>query len=138
MDPLNGAAVLPPMEPIRKTASQQHAMRHPKERKPQAAGRGNKLTRDRFTTLNDFVDCSLAGLTKAEIGTWLVLYRDTKNGTAKTSQGYIAKRAGISTRSVGKSIASLIRLGLLVVVHQGGLNKGPSVYRVESLRNRSS
>ena len=30
---------------------------------------------------------------------WLVLYRDTKDGVAKTSQADIARRAGISVRT---------------------------------------
>lgn len=125
---LVGAEVLPPMAtPSRNT---QAAKSH---RKP-----SHKATRDRFAVMNEFVDFSLQGLTKAEIGTWLVLYRDTRNGIAKTSQGHIAKRLGISSRSVGKAVSTLVNIGLLVVVHQGGLNKGPSTYRVQPLRNPSS
>ena len=126
---LPGASVLPPMS----IPTQDNETTKPKQRKP-----SHKATRDRFAVLNEFVDFSLQGLTKAEIGTWLVLYRDTRNGTAKTSQGTIAKRLGVSTRSIGKAVNKLIDVGLLVVVYQGGLNKGPSVYRVASLRNPSS
>lgn len=126
---LPGASVLPPMSiPTQGSETSNH-----KQRKP-----SHKATRDRFATLNEFVDFSMQGLTKAEIGTWLVLYRDTRNGTAKTSQGDIAKRLGVSSRSVRYAISKLIDLGLLVVVYQGGLNKGLCVYRVASLRNASS
>ena len=126
---LPGASVLPPMS----IPTQDNETSKPKGRKP-----SHKATRDRFAVLNEFVDLSLQGLTKAEIGTWLVLYRDTRNGTAKTSQAYIAKRLGVSSRSVRNAISKLAALGLLVVVYQGGLNKGLSVYRVASLRNPSS
>ena len=126
---LPGASVLPPMS----IPNQDNETSKPKGRKP-----SHKATRDRFAVLNEFVDLSLQGLTKAEIGTWIVLYRDTRNGTAKTSQAYIAKRLGVSSRSVRNAISKLAALGLLVVVYQGGLNKGLSVYRVASLRNASS
>lgn len=126
---LPGASVLPPMS----IPTQGNATSKAKGHKP-----SHKATRDRFATLNQFVDFSLQGLTKAEIGTWLVLYRDTRNGTAKTSQGDIAKRLGVSPRAIGKAVSKLIDVGLLAVVYQGGLNKGPSVYRVASLRNPSS
>lgn len=126
---LPGASVLPPMS----IPTQDNETSKPKGRKP-----SHKATRDRFAVLNEFVDLSLQGLTKAEIGTWLVLYRDTRNGTAKTSQAYIAKRLGVSSRSVRNAISKLADLGLLFVVYQGGLNKGLSVYRVASLRNPSS
>jgi biotin operon repressor len=126
---LSGASVLPPMS----IPTQGNETSKPKKCKP-----SHKASRDRFAVLNEFVDFSVQGLTKAEIGTWLVLYRDTRNGTAKTSQGHIAKRLGVSSRAIRKAVRKLIDIGLLVVVHQGGLNTGPSVYRVESLRNPSS
>lgn len=102
-------------------------------------GRGrSQLTRDRFATLNAFVDCSLGGLTRAELATWLVLYRDTRNGTASTSQADIARRAGLSVRSVKSAVRKLTVVGLLIVVFRGGLNRGPSRYRVMPLGNRAA
>jgi hypothetical protein len=96
------------------------------------------VTRDRFGTLNEFVDCSLVGLSRAEIATWLVLYRDTRNGIARTSQADIARRAGLSVRTVKDAVRRLRSTGLLVVVYLGGLNRGPSRYRVESIRKQIS
>src|SRR5262245_27991772 len=40
---------------------------------------------ERFAVLNAFVDFALAELSRAEIAVWLVLYRDTRDGTARTS-----------------------------------------------------
>lgn len=97
-----------------------------------------KAATDRFGVLNAFVDCSLAGLSRSEIAVWLVLYRDTRDGTVRTSQENIAKRAGTSLRHVKKAIAGLKAAGLLSVVFQGGLNKGPSRYRVEPLLRSST
>ena len=65
---------------------------------------------------------------------WLVLYRDTCNGTARTSQADAAHRAGVNERTVRRAIKGLVKKGLLVVEKQGGLNRGPSRYRVTSQR----
>ena len=120
---LKGAATLPPME-----------TGEPTNKKTTPKKRTNKLSRDRFGVLNAFVDCSLAGLSKTELATWLCLYRDTRNGTACTSQCDIARRAGCSVRAVQLAIARMQKRGLLVLVYRGGLNRGPSRYRVDSLR----
>ncbi len=129
---LKGAATLPPME----TGKPNRQEPMPRKRGTKATRkRGTKATRKRFEVLNTFVDCSLAGLSRIELATWFVLYRDTKNGTACTSQTDIARRAGCSVRGVRKATAKLEKCGLLVCVYRGGLNRGASRYRVESLRN---
>ena len=89
-----------------------------------------KETGDRFATINAFVDFTLGGLTRNEAAVWLVLWRDTKDGTARTAQSDIARRAGIGRRTVVRMIDSLTTKGLLRTVHQGGLNRGMNVYRV--------
>lgn len=124
---LSGCETLPPMEtepvPITKA-------------KPNREGKGKpsakRKTSDRFGTLNQFVDCSMGGLKRSELATWLVLYRDTRNGTAATAQTDIARRAGLSVRAVKTAVHSLKKRGLLTVIYTGGLNRGPSRYRVES------
>jgi hypothetical protein len=85
---------------------------------------------DRFRVLNGFVDCSIAGLSRVELATWLILYRDTRNGTAATSQADIARRAGCSVRGIQKAIGKLIDKRLLIRIYRGGLNRGLSRYRV--------
>jgi DNA-binding IscR family transcriptional regulator len=77
-------------------------------------------------------------LSRSEIAVWLVLYRDTRDGTVRTSQENIAKRSGTSVRHVRKAITSLTAAGLVTVVFQGGLNRGPSRFRVNPLRTRRS
>lgn len=115
---LAGCDVLPPLDsPQRPT---------PAKPKP----KGHKATGERFAVLNGFVDCSLAGLSRAELATWLVLYRDIRNGTACTSAGDISHRIGTSLRGVFDAIGRLRRRGLVVQVFQGGINRGPSRYRV--------
>ena len=65
--------------------------------------------------------------------TWLILFRDTKaDGTARTGQRDIARRAGLSVRVVQKAVAQLEATALIEVVRHGRLNGGPTVYRVHS------
>lgn len=131
---LAGASCLPPMRLLSQATNERP---QPTLSAPESSFKKQK-TADRFNVLNTFVDCSIAGLSKSELATWLCLYRDTRNGTACTAQADIAKRSGISVRSVSKAICKLKEKGLLLVVVQGGVNRGPSRYRLDPLRNRGS
>lgn len=95
-------------------------------------GRPARRTRsERFAALNAFVDMGLADLTGAETKVWLILFRDTKGtGTARTGQADIARRAGLSVRSVKLALRSLTAKGMVRLVHRGRLNVGPSVHTV--------
>ena len=123
---LTGCSTLPPMEP-------------PRPRQGTSTSKGSEkpkrtaVTSNRFGELNAFVDCSMADLTRAEALTWLVLWRDTKNGTVRTSARDIARRIGASREAVTTALAKLRKCGLLRLVHQGGMVGGVSVYHVEPL-----
>jgi hypothetical protein len=121
---LRGASMLPPM---------QNPKRPQNTERPKRNRKGNADTGNRFAVLNAFVDSTLATLSRSELAVWLVLYRDTRDGTVRTAQTDIARRAGVSVRSVKTAIAKLTAAGLLTVVYRGGLNRGPSRYRVHSL-----
>lgn len=93
---------------------------------------------ERFAALNAFVDFGIsdAELTPAEALVWLVLFRDVKaNGTARTEQADIARRAGLSVRGVKLALRGLKVKGLVQVVRRGQLNVGPSTYRVHPARH---
>jgi len=97
-----------------------------------AKGKGaGRRTADRFAVLNNFVDFTLRELTRAETAVWIILWRDTKaDGTARTSQADLARRAGVEPRTVKRAVAGLCRRGLLAVVYRGTLRRGPTAYRV--------
>jgi hypothetical protein len=130
---LAGAETLPPMEP---PSTGRHRNGKPERR--HGTGKATRTTRDRFGVLNALVDGTLDGLTGAETKTWLILYRDTRDGTAATSQAEIARRAGLSVRGVQKALRRLLDRGLVEMVKRGGINRGPSRYRVHPLANRGS
>lgn len=100
--------------------------------RPAPPAKPKRRTRsERFTVLNAFVDMGMADLTPAEALVWLVLFRDTKaEGTARTAQADIARRAGLDVRTVRRAVASLDAKGMLRTLHRGRLNAGPSIYRV--------
>ena len=80
-----------------------------------------------------FVDCSLAELSRTEALAWLVLWRDTKNGTVRTSMSDIARRVGSSRRAITTAISNLERMGLISIVRKGGLNRGATIYQLHPL-----
>jgi len=93
-------------------------------------GKAKRNPSERFKLLNTFVDFSIRHLKESEIKVWLVLYRDTKEGVAKTSQTDIARRGGVSRVTVTRAIKRLEKRGLVQVVRRGGVNRGVSSYRV--------
>jgi len=88
---------------------------------------------ERFAVLNAFVDGAIVDLTGAETKLWLILFRDSKaaTGTARTGQADIARRAGLSVRSVKLALRSLRAKGMVRLVRLGRLNAGPSVYVID-------
>jgi hypothetical protein len=85
----------------------------------------------RFQCVNAFLDVTMAGLGRAELAVWLLLWRDTKpDGLARTSQADLARRVGCNPRTVRRALAGLQGAGLVEVVRQGGLRRRMSVYRV--------
>ncbi len=102
--------------------------------RPPKSKRQRRHTADRFGTLNAFLDMTAGGLTRAELLTWLILYRDTKpDGTTRTAQADIGRRSGITSRSVRYALKQLKASGLVRIAWQGGLRKGASAYAVEAL-----
>lgn len=85
----------------------------------------------RFEILNSFVDSGMADLKRAELAVWLILYRDTKpNGLARASLDDLARRGGFDRQTASRSVGSLVARKMLLIEKKGGLNVGPSTYRV--------
>ena len=90
-----------------------------------------RRSRLRFEMLNAFVDEGLRGLAPSEAVVWLILYRDAKpSGLARTAIDDIAQRGGLGRRTVLRALKALEAKRMLRVVRRGGLNRGPSSYRL--------
>jgi predicted DNA-binding transcriptional regulator len=120
--------VLPPMDEGRRRRRSTNGTPGKAKGKP-----NRRRAANRFAVLNAFVDFTLRDLRRTEIAVWLILYRDTRNGTARTSQADLARRAGISERTARRAVERLRRLGLLKVVYRGGIGRGVSAYVVRSV-----
>jgi len=101
---------------------------------PPAEGKQKKPKRktgSRFGCLNAFVDFTMATLSRAEIATWLTLFRETQSdGIATASVDWLAKQIGMNRRTVLRTIKRLEKNGLLTVTRRGSLRRGPSRYHV--------
>jgi DNA-binding MarR family transcriptional regulator len=79
--------------------------------------------------LNNFCDVTLRELSRNEIAVWLNLFRDTRDGIACSSQMELARRCGVSDRTVRRKIKSLEHKGLLQIPYRGLQGKGMSKFR---------
>jgi len=124
---LRGCSVLPAMEPARHVAASTGYGKSNDNPKRTAT------TSNRFGELNSFVDCSMTDLSRAEALTWLVLWRDTKQGTVRTSMLDVARRIGTTRRAVVDAVGKLEKRGFLIVVYRGGMKRGANVNRVHPI-----
>ena len=92
--------------------------------------RGVKVPRERFATVNEFVDVAMRCLSGVDVKVWLTVWRDTRHGTACVSNRELGLRSGHDERSVRRAVRTLVRSGWLEVVKRGGIGRGASVYRV--------
>ena len=107
--------------------------------KPEPKTPNKKTTKrdgNRWNDLNQFIDITMRDLTPAQTAVWLTLFRDERKGVSKSAQTYIAERCGLSRESVSRAINELERRGLVQKLHQGGLNRGLSWYRVKALNKQ--
>jgi predicted transcriptional regulator len=85
---------------------------------------------NRWQELNNFIDVTMRELSPRQVAVWLILFRDCRNGIARTSQSDIATRSGLRRPTVSATIAELEAFGLIQTLHRGGLNRGLSQYRI--------
>lgn len=127
------ARILPPghtMPPLRSPASGETSTRPGARSGGKGQRRGRQRHADRFAVLNAFVDVTARTLPRAAALAWLVLWRDTRDGIARTSIADMAKRVGCDERSAKRAVRRLVGDGLVEVVRRGGKWRGVSAYKV--------
>lgn len=126
---LQGCDVLPPIEPAMngRRSTNGAAARN------KGDGTAKRTTGERFAMLNTFVDFTLGELDRGEIAVWLILYRDARDGVAKTSQAELARRAGVCARTVRRALQRLEAKRLVKIVRRGRIGAGASSYRIRAL-----
>lgn len=104
------------------------AKRRGRPRSAKAKARGG-----RFADLNAFVDFTAGTLERSELLVWLTLFRDCRDGIARTGQADIGRRTRLAERTVRLAVKHLAERGLLEIVRRGGVSAGPSTYRLRPL-----
>jgi len=90
-----------------------------------------RRSRMRFEMFNAFVDRGMRLLTPTEANVWIVLFRVTRSDdTAKAAVEDIAARSGLNRKTVIRALKRLRELRMLRLLRRGGVERGPSVYRV--------
>ena len=100
--------------------------------KPPKANRA-RVAADRFGQLNAFLDSTAGTLERSELLVWLSLFRDVRDDVARTGQAAIARRIGLSERTVRWAVSRLEKRGLLTAVRRGSLSTGPTSYRLHPI-----
>ena len=87
--------------------------------------------------LNRFLDRTARTLHPTAALVWLLLLRDERGGTARTAVTDLARRSGLSPRTVKQGLAELKAAGLVEVGPGGSQDTGPTVYTVRPVPRRS-
>ncbi len=114
--PLSGCEVIRPPDP-------EPAPAYSLRTKP--GGVGKKLV-----MLNRFLDRSARTLSPSAALVWVLLWRDERGGTARTAVSDLARRSGLSPRTVKRALQALRTGVYLSPVHRGTPTTGPTVYRL--------
>ncbi len=90
---------------------------------------------ERWMVFNRLIDVEQRHLTDSEFRVLLTLFRDAKNGIARTAQTDLARRTGKCRGTVVRAIKKLIEKDVIEIVTQGGLfgpegQKEVSRYRI--------
>ncbi len=91
---------------------------------------------ERWMVFNRLIDFDQRHLTDSEFRVLLTLFRDSKNGIARTAQSDLAKRTGKCRGTIVRAIKKLVDKGFVEIVTQGGLfgpegKKEVSRYRIK-------
>jgi DNA-binding transcriptional ArsR family regulator len=130
--PWGDAKPLPGCDVIRTAAGPSTPPRRPKPKK-RPSGVVRKLL-----VANRFLDRSARQLPPAAALVWVLLWRDERDGTARTAVSDLARRSGLSARTVKRHLRTLKARGLVRVVQAGSVSRGPTVYRLRTTGSRPS
>lgn len=84
----------------------------------------------KLLALNRFLDNTARAIHPSAALVWLQLLRDERDGTARTAIADLARRCGLSSRTVKRRLAELKACGLVKVLKQGTRDVGPTVYKL--------
>jgi DNA-binding transcriptional ArsR family regulator len=89
-------------------------------------------------TFNRFLDRTARKLHPSAALVWLLLLRDERNDAARTAVSDLARRAGLSERTVKRHLHTLKDRGLIEVIKAGKPETGPTTYKLHREEERYS
>lgn len=124
--------ILPPLESGEATSTPVGSVTATRARGPSAVSGStdNSRAAERFNEINTFLDVTGRTLPRAALLCWLLLWRDSRNGIARTAISDMARRAGCDKRTALRAVRTLVERGLVKVIRKGGLGRGLSTYKV--------
>ncbi len=123
--PWGAAQPLAGCEVIRPTDTAPAARPPPKTKRPAVVVK--------LLALNRFLDRTARTLHPSAALVWMQLLRDERGGTARAAVTDLARRCGLSPRTVKRRLADLKVAGLVEVVKGGSQDTGPTVYKLRSV-----
>jgi len=89
-------------------------------RTPQQAKRETptEASKNRWQTLNQFVDLVAPVIAKNEVLVWLLLFRHSRNGTVETSERRIAAALRLTRTSAGRALRGLTAGGFVWPIYR--------------------
>jgi DNA-binding transcriptional ArsR family regulator len=118
--PWADAPLLPGCEVIRSTTVPAAGERRSRKKRPAVVSK--------VLALNRFLDRTARSLHPSAAVVWLMLLRDEREGTARTAVSDLARRAGLSERTVKRRLRELKERELVEVRASGTRDTGPTVY----------
>jgi len=83
--------------------------------------------------INPFLDDVQRTMKPSTALVWVTLWRDTKpGGLARAGATDLARRIGVGVSTVKRGLRTLRARGLVEIVHQGGVGRGVSTYRLRA------
>lgn len=79
---------------------------------------------------NRFLDTHARTLTPVAVVVWALLWRDERDGVARTAVSDLARRAGGSEATVQRALRALREGGFIRALRRGYPTRGPTVYKV--------
>lgn len=102
--------------------------------RPRAKTKNQPAVVEKLLALNRFLDSTARTLHPSAALVWLQLLRDERGGMARTAVSDLARRCGLSPRTVKRRLAQLKECGLVEVAQRGSRDAGPSAYELRAVR----
>lgn len=112
---------LPPHIQMRNEQAKASTVQQSIKRTPPTPKKKSTKYHERWIHFNRLIDFEQRHLTDSEFRVLLTLFRDARNGIARTAQTDLAQRTGKCRGTIVRATKKLVQKGLIEIARQGGL-----------------